>query len=122
MEKLGGRVLLVEDDVLVRMALVIAFNESGIEVIEAGNADDAIQMLQAVPGIRVVVTDVDMPGSMNGLGLVREVGQRWPEMHILIISGLPLPTGYRTLTNVAVLQKPFSPERLVDVVRRALGT
>lgn len=62
-------VLVVEDDAIVRMDTVSIIEEAGFEAIEAGNADEAIVLLEARADIKVVFTDIEMPGSMNGLKL-----------------------------------------------------
>jgi CheY-like chemotaxis protein len=71
-------VLVVEDDAIVRMDTVSIIGEAGFEAIEAGNADEAIVLLEARADIKVVFTDIEMPGSMNGLKLAFAVRVRWP--------------------------------------------
>ena len=60
---------------------------AGFDVVEAGNADEAISILEARPDIRVVFTDINMPGSMDGLKLARFVRDRWPPIKIIATSG-----------------------------------
>jgi CheY-like chemotaxis protein len=81
-------VLLVEDEALVRMLGVDVLEEAGYRVIEAANADVALKVLEADPdAIAILVTDVHMPGSMDGEGLARIVDQRWPWIRVIITSG-----------------------------------
>jgi CheY-like chemotaxis protein len=80
-------IMVVEDEVLVRLELVDLIQESGFEVYEAGNADEAIKMLEQNPHIQVLITDIDMPGSMDGLKLSHYVRHRWPPVHIIVTSG-----------------------------------
>jgi two-component system, response regulator PdtaR len=74
-------VLIVEDEALVRMAAVGMVEEAGFEVLEATSADEAILLLEARRDITVVFTDVEMPGSMDGLRLAHAVRGRWPPNH-----------------------------------------
>jgi CheY-like chemotaxis protein len=69
-------VLVVEDETLVRMFMADFLDEAGFRVFEAVNADEALTVLQARPDIQVVVTDIEMPGTMNGLELTRVVRER----------------------------------------------
>jgi len=80
-------VLVVEDETLVRMDISDQLQDLGFKVLEAAHADEAIDMLIANPDIRVVFTDVDMPGSMNGLKLAAAVRKRWPPIKIIVASG-----------------------------------
>ena len=85
-------VLIVEDEALIRMGAVRMIEDAGFEVIEAANADEAIQILESRSGIRVVFTDIHMPGSMDGLKLAHAVRDRWPPIKIIVTSGRELLT------------------------------
>ena len=104
-------VLLVEDEQLLRMDAVEMISSAGFDVVEAANADDAIEILEVRRDIDVVFTDIQMPGSMDGLKLARAVRGRWPPIKIVATSGLvdvgekDLPEGGRFLA------KPYSAER-----------
>lgn len=80
-------VLVVEDEVLIRMAIADSIEESGFVVYEAANADQAIRLLERHHDIRILFTDIDMPGSMDGLRLAAAVRDRWPPVKIVITSG-----------------------------------
>jgi CheY-like chemotaxis protein len=80
-------VLIVEDEFLLRMDTVDMIAAGGFEVVEAGNADEAIEILEARRDITVVFTDIQMPGSMDGLKLARVVRGRWPPIKIVATSG-----------------------------------
>lgn len=80
-------VLVVEDEPLVRMDISDQLQDFGFKVVEAAHADEAIDMLIANLDIRVVFTDVDMPGSMDGLKLAAAVRKRWPPIKIIVVSG-----------------------------------
>ena len=110
-------VLVVEDNYLLRMDAADMIEAAGFEVIEAANADDAIAILEARNDIAVVFTDVQMPGSMDGLRLARAVRGRWPPIKIVTTSGqriieeTDLPEGGR------FLPKPYSPLQVSGVLR-----
>lgn len=80
-------ILVVEDDTLLRMHAAEMIEEAGFEVIEAPNADEAIRQLEARLDIAILFTDIDMPGSMNGLKLAHAVADRWPPIRIVATSG-----------------------------------
>ena len=81
------RVLLVEDEILIRMDLAESLREKGWEVIEAGTAADALDLLRTT-FFDVVVTDVHMPGSMTGMDLARSIRHDWPGLPVVVMSGL----------------------------------
>lgn len=80
-------VLIVEDEMLLRMNGAEIIGNSGFDVVEARNADEAIEILEARSDIHVVFTDIQMPGSMDGLKLARFVRRRWPPIKIVATSG-----------------------------------
>lgn len=80
-------VLVVEDEVLIRLDVADQLRGAGYEVLEASNADEAIEILNVTPSIRLLFTDVDMPGSMDGLKLAAAVRDRWPPVKIIVTSG-----------------------------------
>ena len=114
-------VLIVEDEFLLRMHAVDMIQAAGFEVVEAANADEAIDILQTRPDITVVFTDIQMPGSMDGLKLARAIRGRWPPIKIVATSGhvdvaeADLPEGGR------FLPKPYSPQQIAGVLRELIG-
>ena len=80
-------VLIVEDEPLVRVGACNMIEDAGFEVIEAASADEAIRILESRSDIRVVFTDVHMPGTMDGLRLAHAVRGRWPPIKIIVTSG-----------------------------------
>ena len=81
------RILVVEDDTFIRMNVVEMLDVAGFNIREAVNADEAIRMLERDSNIQLVFTDIDMPGSMNGLKLATAVRERWPPIRIIATSG-----------------------------------
>jgi two-component system, response regulator PdtaR len=114
-------ILIVEDELLIRMDSAEAIENAGFEVIQAGNADEAIVILTTRPDIHVVFTDIQMPGSMDGLKLARFVRGRWPPIKILATSGFvkvgpdDLPDGGEFLT------KPYRGPEMVAKLRKLTG-
>jgi two-component system, response regulator PdtaR len=80
-------ILIVEDDPFVRMLAVEFVNDAGFKTLEAGDADQAIAILESCSEIAVLFTDIRMPGSMDGLKLAIVVSNRWPAIQILVASG-----------------------------------
>ena len=80
-------ILLVEDEVLVRMLAADVLSEAGFTVLESTNAEEALTLLEARPDVQVLFTDVNMPGALDGLGLAQTVHNRSPGVGILIGSG-----------------------------------
>jgi CheY-like chemotaxis protein len=115
-------VLIVEDEFLLRMDAVDMIAAAGFEVVEAANADEAIEILESRPDITVVFTDIQMPGSMDGLKLARAVRGRWPPIKIIATSGhvhigeIDLPEGGR------FLPKPYSSEQVTGVLRELMSS
>jgi CheY-like chemotaxis protein len=114
-------VLVVEDEFLVRVNKVDILRDAGLRVLEAQDADEALDMLRRRPEIIAVLTDVDMPGSLNGFEFAQLVKQGWPELAVLVISGKLEPS--RDLPRgVAFVQKSLRPAALVEHIRALLPT
>jgi CheY-like chemotaxis protein len=80
-------VLVVEDETLIRTTAMDMVEEAGFEAIAASDADEAIRILESRNDIRAVFTDIQMPGSMDGLRLARVVRNRWPPVALIVTSG-----------------------------------
>jgi CheY-like chemotaxis protein len=113
-----GIVLVVEDDPIVTMVAVDTIQDAGFETIEAADADTAIAILEARKDIRIVFTDIHMPGSMDGLRLARAIRNRWPPIELILTSGL-IKVLDRDLPERGIfLAKPYLPQALVDALSR----
>ncbi len=106
-------VLVVEDELLVRIFMADFLEEAGFKVFEAINADEAIVVLEARPDVQAVITDIEMPGSMNGLALAKAIHQRWPMIGIIVTSGRKRPAAGELSQGDAFLAKPFLPEAVI---------
>lgn len=103
-------VLVVEDEGLIRANAVDMIRDLGFEVIEAADADQAISFLERCDRISVVFTDVQMPGSMDGLRLVAVIRDRWPPVALLVTSGQVTPS--ELPSGARFLAKPYGAEQL----------
>ena len=110
-------VLVVEDEALVRMGMVDYLEDSGFEVLEASNADEAIAMLVEHAEIRVLFTDIDMPGGIDGLRLAAAVRDRWPPIRIVVTSGHRNVTPDELPHEARFFQKPYNPDEVAAVFR-----
>ncbi|WP_114943953.1 response regulator [Microvirga calopogonii] len=111
-------VLLVEDELLVRMAAAEDLQDAGFHVLEAANADVALAVLEACSrDVQVLFTDIDMPGSMNGLDLAESVQQRWPHISLLISSAYHKPLPEQIPDDGRFVPKPYSSEDVVRCIR-----
>ena len=110
-------VLLVEDEPLVRLTQVDILREAGFWVLEAQNADEAFEILKERPGVSVVLTDVDMPGSLDGFEFSRLVAQGWPEVGVLVISGKAFPDEGDLPPSATFVPKPVYPKVLIEQIQ-----
>lgn len=109
-------VLVVEDDPLILMDTVDIVESAGFLVVQACSADEAIARLEANPAIRIVLTDVEMPGSMNGIKLAHTVRERWPPTAIIVMSGgVELANELPPLTRF--IRKPYRPTQIEEALR-----
>jgi two-component system, response regulator PdtaR len=115
MAKSRALVMIVDDDVFERMGASYMFSDAGYRVIEAENADEALQLLEINADVRLLFTDVTMPGSMNGSDLAGQVARRWPEMGVIVTSGRPRP---ETLPSGSKFHaKPYEPTNVLQHAR-----
>jgi CheY-like chemotaxis protein len=113
-------VMVVEDEMMLRMAAVDAMDDAGFFVIEAVNADAAVRILQARAGsVDALFTDVNMPGPMNGLMLARHARRLWPWIGVLVASGDVKPGTADMPDDSRFFSKPYD---LNSVVRRIRET
>jgi CheY-like chemotaxis protein len=110
-------VLIVEDEPLVRLGAVKIIEDAGFEVIEAADADEAIRILESRGDIRLMFTDVHMPGSMDGLKLAKAVRNRWPPIKVVVTSGRERITEQDLPKGVHFFAKPYSPLEITDALR-----
>ena len=111
-------ILIVEDEPLLLMDAVDMVDEAGFEALEASNADQAIEILASRADIRIVLTDIDMPGSMDGLKLAQYVRGRWPPIEIIIVSGHRTVPAEEMPERGLFFSKPYSHHAMTAAMRR----
>lgn len=113
-------ILIVEDELLIRFMLSDGLRDEGYQVIEACNADEALTILEtAIPDL--LISDVRMPGSLDGLELLRTVRGTVPNLPVIITSGHVDPAEALGDGASLVARKPYSLETVFDAVRNVLG-
>jgi CheY-like chemotaxis protein len=110
-------ILIVEDEALIRLRAVATVAAAGFEAIEAASADEAIRILECRSDIQVVFTDVQMPGSMDGLKLAHAVRNRWPQIKIIVTSGRELLTEDDLPEGGRFFAKPYDPTEICKALR-----
>jgi CheY-like chemotaxis protein len=124
MEKIAVKrpvILIVEDDFLIRMGAAEMIEAAGFAIVEAADADEAMEILEVRLDITVVFTDIQMPGSMDGLKLAAAIRGRWPPIKIVATSGrvnvrkIDLPEGG------LFLPKPYSSAEIARTLHELTG-
>ena len=113
-------VLIVEDEVLLRMDAADLVEEAGFAAIEAADADEAVAILEARPDIALLFTDVNMPGDMNGIDLAEHLKRLNPELHLIITSALPVLRPVNQLPALFVA-KPYHADEVGSAASRLLA-
>jgi CheY-like chemotaxis protein len=111
-------VLIVEDEPIARMFAADVVKKAGFKVLEAGNADEAVRILESRTDIRIVFTDIDMPGSMDGLKLAAAIRGRWPPIEIVITSGHRNVSLSELPERSIFFPKPYGIDRVVATLRK----
>jgi CheY-like chemotaxis protein len=111
-------VLVVEDDALLRLAAVDVVDSAGLATLEAANADEAMSILESRSDICVVFTDVQMPGSMDGIALAAKVRERWPAIGVIVSSGVARPEIGTLGPSAIFLPKPYDPDALTPMLQK----
>jgi CheY-like chemotaxis protein len=113
-------VLVVEDEPLVRMMTAEALRNAGLGVLEAGSADEALTILEGAATINLVITDLRMPGSMDGIGLMKVLRKSRPDLKLVVASGYSPEWPAPDFAD-AFIGKPYDVERAVDRIKALLG-
>jgi len=117
------RVLVVEDEFLIRLTLMEALGDEGFEVLEAETADAALPILLGDPSIRLLLTDIQLPGTLNGRSLVDRVRVDRPDLPVLFITGRPDPAEEAQASPLdCYIAKPYALNDICVAVRRLAGT
>jgi len=114
-------VLVVEDEALIRMDAVQMVEDSAFSVVEACNADEAIEILESRSDIRAVFTDINMSGSMNGWKLAHVIRARWPPLHLIVTSGAFVLGNQILPARGLFISKPYSAAQVTAALRELFG-
>ncbi|MDZ4055463.1 MAG: response regulator, partial [Polynucleobacter sp.] len=115
-------VLVVEDDPLIRMGAVDLVEAAGYIALAARDADEAIAILEERADIDLVFTDVQMPGTMDGIRLAHCIRERWPPVRIVVASGRAILDQSSLPTGSQFFSKPYSDAAITDTMARMLAS
>lgn len=110
-------VLVVEDEFLIRMNTVEMVEEAGYAALEATNADEALGILERRGDVQIVFTDINMPGSMNGVELAEIIADNWPQIRVVLTSGRLILRDEDLPANDRFILKPFDTGQIASVLR-----
>jgi two-component sensor histidine kinase/DNA-binding NarL/FixJ family response regulator len=116
-----ANVLVVEDEMVLRMRAVDIVEDAGFTAVEAVNADEAISILETRSDISLLFTDIQMPGSMDGLKLAHAVHDRWPAIKIILVSGQVNPSEAERPTDSRFFGKPLGVEEMTAQLQVMIG-
>lgn len=107
-----SNVLVVEDEMVLRMRAVDIVEDAGFTAVQAVNADEAMSILEARSDISLLFTDIQMPGTMDGLKLAHAVHDRWPAIKIILVSGQVNPSEAERPMDSRFFGKPLGVEEM----------
>ena len=110
-------ILIVEDEALVSLDISEALRAREYDVITVTNADDAIVVLESRNDVHTIFTDINMPGSMDGLKLAAAVRDRWPPVNIIVTSGNRIPDPDQLPEKSLFIPKPYHSAEVLEAVR-----
>jgi two-component system, response regulator PdtaR len=113
-------ILVVEDNPLILMSALDLVTTSGFECVGAANADEAIGILEARADIRLVFTDVEMPGTIDGVKLAHFIRERWPPIHLIVASGRSILEESQLPAGSRFFSKPYDHNTIVEEMTRML--
>jgi CheY-like chemotaxis protein len=114
-------VLVVEDEMLLRMRAVGMVEDAGYTSVEAVDADEAVAILESRSDIALVFTDIQMPGSMDGLKLAHTVHRRWPPIKIILVSGQLKPANADIPADSRFYGKPLEAKEMITELQNMIG-
>ncbi|WP_428428005.1 response regulator [Pararhizobium sp.] len=110
--------LVVDDEPLILMDTADMLADEGYAVVEATTADKAYEFLNRHSSLQLLVTDVQMPGELDGFDLARVVAERWPHICVVIASGAAVPAAGDVPQNATFISKPLTPELVHQLLRK----
>src|SRR5205085_1828684 len=116
-----ANVLVVEDEMVLRMRAVDIVEDAGFTAVQAVNADEALSILESRSDISLLFSDIQMPGSMDGLKLAHAVHHRWPSIKIILVSGQVKVSDADTPTDSRFFGKPLEVKRMIAELQGMVG-
>ncbi|MBE7212935.1 MAG: response regulator [Gluconacetobacter diazotrophicus] len=114
------RLLIVEDEFLIRMTLAEVLGDEGYEVLEAADAAEALAVLDTSPELAAMLTDIQLPGGLDGKALAARAREQRPDLPVIFMSGRPEPDAKGHPLDLHI-GKPYLPSTMVAAVRRLIG-
>ena len=115
-------ILVVEDEAIIRICTALMLEDAGYTVLEARNADSAIQILEKRCDIDAVFTDIEMPGPLSGLMLAHAIRDLWPPIHLVVTSALKAPTQDEFPMMGRFVRKPYAAVHVLHALGELLGS
>ncbi len=116
-----SKILIVEDEFLIRLTLLEVLMDEGYDVLEAENGHDGLALIQDDPAITLLLTDIQMPGGMDGHAVAARAREVRPTLPVIFMTGAPDTADVRG-TRTMYLAKPYSPADMCAAVRRMLAS
>ena len=113
-------ILVTEDDALLRLYASDLLEENGYTVVEADNAEEALKVMEVRKDVRLLFTDIQMPGGHDGLELARQVHKRWPKVLLVITSGQVQPTRAEIADHGRFIRKPYRAKDLLGQIEELI--
>lgn len=110
-------VLVVDDEPIIRMYAALLVEEAGYLAVEAATADEALAILEQRDDVRILFTDVEMPGSLNGLQLVEVVREKWPPIGLMVTSGHVRVDPQKLPERARFFRKPYTESEIIRTLK-----
>lgn len=114
-------ILVVEDEPLQRLMAVDLVEDAGFDVVDVASAIEAVRVLESRPDIRVVFTDIDMPGGLNGMQFAAAIRDRWPPIELIIVSGKRRLQAEEMPARGVFFAKPYKNDEITAVMRQMVA-
>jgi CheY-like chemotaxis protein len=114
-----GIILVVEDEVLERMAIADRLRQANYEVAEAGNAHEALEILRHHPDVKLIISDIGMPGSIDGVELARLAKLEYPDIKIVLASGHL--AALNCIAHDGYFRKPYDTREVIRHIQTLIG-
>lgn len=113
----NAAILVVEDDAILRLCAAAFLEDVGYGVFEACCADEALEILHAYSGIIAILTDIEMPGSIDGIALAHRVYASWPDVGVIVTSGHVQPSADALPLGALFIGKPYSNAEVIGCIQ-----